>query len=317
MANSPEKLTKNERRQQAREQARKAREAERKREKRNRLLLQGGIVVAVLAVLVIIGLVVANSLKPAGPGPKNMASGAVVIGKDLQVVETPALEPDGTRKGNNTGFDQKPLPVTVYFDYMCPACGSFEQQYGQMLEQYTGAGDIQLGLYPITFLDPASGGTNYSSRASNVLGCVVEQQPEKTLAYHKMVLSEGVQPTEGGTGLSDKELIRVAADAGVDTTKEFKSCVTDRQFVPFAQANTKQAIERGVLELKDGETLVGNTQTGESQEAGEPQRLVSTPLVLVNGKQWNPGVDGDLEAYILKQLQDLDSAETEGEEPAE
>ena len=74
-----EKLTKNERREQAREQARLARENEKKREKRNRLLLQGGIVATVLVILGIVGLVLSQTLKPAGPGPLNMISGGATF----------------------------------------------------------------------------------------------------------------------------------------------------------------------------------------------------------------------------------------------
>ena len=64
-----EKLTKNQRREQAREQARLAREAEKKREKRNRLFLQGGIALVIIAVLGVVALVLSQSMKPAGPGP--------------------------------------------------------------------------------------------------------------------------------------------------------------------------------------------------------------------------------------------------------
>lgn len=309
--NDQRRLTKNERRQQAREQARIARERERAREKRNRLLWQGGIVVGVLAIVVVVGLVVMNSIKPAGPGPQNMASGGVVFGKDLTVQETPALENGEKRIERDEPFDQKPLRVEVFSDYMCPACGNFEAQYGDMLEQYVGAGDITLEAYPITFLDSQSAGSKYSSRASNALGCVVEQQPEKAYAFHTHLFEEGVQPAEGTTGLSDQELVDAAVEAGVEKTSEFTSCVRDKRFVPFFQGNTKQAIEQGVLGLAPDAQLIANPQTGELQPEGEPQRLVSTPLVLVNGYQWNSGTDGDLEAYILKQLQNLDAEETE------
>ncbi|MGO1435517.1 MAG: DsbA family protein [Canibacter sp.] len=309
--NDQGRLTKNERRQQAREKARQAREKERAREKRNRLLLQGGIVLGVLAIVVVVGLVIANALKPAGPGPANMASGGVVFEQDLQVQDTPALESGEKRVEADAVFDQKPLRVEVFSDYMCPACGSFEQQYGDMLEQYTGSGDISLEVYPITFLDAQSAGSKYSSRASNAFGCVVEQQPEKAYAFHTHLFEPGVQPQEGTSGLTDQELVDAAVEAGVEKTSEFTSCVRDKRFIPFFQGNTKQAIEQGVLGLAPGAQLLANPQTGEMQPEGEPQRLVSAPLVLVNGQQWNSQEDGDLEAYILKQLQNLDADEAE------
>ena len=99
-----EKLTKNERREQAREQARRAREAEKKREKRNRWLLQGGIVVVVVAILGVVALVLSQSMKPAGPGPANMISGGVTFGSDLEVVKTASLqEARSVRPATSTG----------------------------------------------------------------------------------------------------------------------------------------------------------------------------------------------------------------------
>ena len=66
--------TRNERRDAAREKARVLREEQKKRDRRNKLLIQGGVVVAILAVAaLVVGLVLQNT-KPAGPGPQNMAS---------------------------------------------------------------------------------------------------------------------------------------------------------------------------------------------------------------------------------------------------
>ena len=305
-----ERMTKNDRRQHAREQARLAREAERKREKRNRLLLQGGIVAAVLAILAIVAVVVASSLRPAGPGPANMASGGAVFGQDLAIVESEPLEPDQSRQAANAEFDKKPLPVTVYFDYTCPACGTFEQTYGDMLEQYTGSGDIQLELYPISFLDPQTS-TRFSSRAGGAFACVVNEQPEHALAFHQQLFAPETQPAEGGIGLSDEELLETAELAGVELTDSFTSCVNDREFQSFIQANTRQVTEREVLEVRPGSQLYANIQTGQLQPEDAKQLLTSTPLVLVNGEQWNSAVDGDLEALILKHLQELDAAEAE------
>lgn len=293
------KLSKNERRQKAREQARIAREQERKREKRKRFIIQGSIVVGVLAVLAVVALFVVSSMQPAGPGPKNMASGGAVFTKDLQVVTGPALKDGETREAPEANYDELPVDVTVYADYMCPACGAFEQQYGTMLENYVGSGDVNLEVYPLTFLDPASNGSKYSTRAANTFGCLVEQQPEHAFALHNLLLSAEVQPTEGGTGLTDDQLIEQAVAAGVEETPELKRCVTGLQFGDFFQDNTKAATETGIQGLAEGEFLAADT-TGETMQPEGPQRLISTPLVIVNGKQWIASRDGDLEQYLLK-----------------
>ncbi|MFT4232122.1 MAG: hypothetical protein QM606_05000, partial [Leucobacter sp.] len=56
--------------------------------------------------------------------------------------------------------------------------------------------------------------------------------------------------------------------------------------------------ETGVLGLAKGAQMYD--RDGGLQSADGPQRLVSTPTVIVNGKQWDQSVDGDLESYLLK-----------------
>ena len=294
------RLTKNERRSQAREQARAAREREKKREKRNRLFLQGGVVLVAVAILGVVALILAQTLKPAGPGPANMASGGVVFEQDLKVVEGPALAPDAERQAPEVDRERLPLDVTIYVDYMCPACGAFEQQNGTMLENYVGSGDITLQVYPLNFLDGQSLGSRYSTRAANAFSCVVDQQPDVAFAFHNRLLSAEVQPQEGTEGLTDDQLLDEAKAAGAELTTELRQCVQDRRFADFISANTKAATETGVLGLEKGAQLAADTTGAELQPKDGPQRLVSTPLVIVNGEQWMQGRDGDLESYLLK-----------------
>ncbi|WP_053387103.1 DsbA family protein [Leucobacter japonicus] len=291
--------TKNERRAQAREQAAAARVQEKKREKRNRIFLQGGIAVGVLAVLAIVALVLTQSIKPAGPGPENMASGGAVITKDLKVVSGPALEAGGDRVAPETNTDELPVNVTLYADYMCPYCGQFEQQYGTMFENYVGSGDVNLEIYPLNFLDNASLGTKYSTRAANLFACVVDQQPDYAFKLHNTLLSADVQPAESTTGLTDDQLVEQAVAAGAEDTTELRQCVKDRQFGSFIAANYKQVSEVGILGLAKGAQLL-SADGVTPQDADQPQRLVSTPTVIVNGQQWSQSRDGDLESYLLK-----------------
>lgn len=298
-----ERQTKNERRAQAREQARLARQAQQQREKRNRLLMQGGVVVAVLALLAIAAIVITNTLRPAGPAvfPANMASGGVVFSKDLKVAETAKLEEGADFQPTAYDASKKPQHVRVFVDFMCPACNNFEQTYGNMLEQYTGAGDIELEIQPVNFLDPQSAGTKYSTRAANLFACVVEQQPDQAYSLFKKLFE--VQPAEGTTGLTTQELLDHAYAAGVAQTEELKSCAENLPFAPFLDRVTKQVLQTEILGIEKGTALVAVPQTGELQDPEKPQTLVSTPTVLVNGEQWYQPRDGDLEQFILKKLQ--------------
>lgn len=320
---TPQRLTKNERRNQAREQARIAREAEKKREKRNRLFIQGGVVLGVLAVLAIVGLVLTQSLKPAGPGPMNMSSGGVVFTKDLKVVEGERLEdPAAPRIAPAVDRGELPIDMTVYVDYSCLYCGDFEQRHGTMLENHVGSGDVQLEIYPINFLDNNSLGTKYSTRAANLLACVVNEQPEFAFDLHNRLLTPAVQ-SAGVAGVSDKELLQEAVAVGAEPTSELQSCVRDREFAAFIDANREAAFD-GIVGLEEGAQLIASSdpQTGavtSLQPEGEPQQLTSTPLVIVNGQQWHEPRDGTLESYILKLKGEIEqtnagSADSESEE---
>lgn len=297
--------TKSQRRQEAREQARIAREREKKREKRNRLLIQGSIVLVVLVAIAGIGFAVKKSTEPEGPGPSNMASGGVIFGQDLKVIETPAMQSGEGRTAPEVDRSSPPIDVTVYVDYMCPACGNFEQTYGTMLENYVGSGDITLQVYPINFLDGQSLGSKYSTRAANAVSCVVDQQPDFAFDLHNRLLSANVQPSEGTQGLSDDELLDQAEQAGATLDEELTSCVKDQRFADFIASNYKTVTdpEIGVLGLADGAQLNAG---GELQPADQPQLLTSTPLVIVSGEEWISSRDGELEVFLLKKMSELE-----------
>ncbi|MGO1539252.1 MAG: DsbA family protein [Leucobacter sp.] len=318
--------TKSERRGEAREKARLAREQEKKREKRNRLLIQGSIVLVVLVAIAGIGFAVVKANEPEGPGPRNMASGGMIFGEDLKVVETPALESGEARTAPEVDRGALPVDVTIYVDYMCPGCGNFEQTYGSMLENYTGSGDITLQVYPVNFEDGQSLGTKYSTRAANTVACAVDQQPDVAFDLHNRLLSANVQPSQGTQGLTDEALIEQAEAAGVTADDNFTSCVNDQRFGDFISGNYKAATdpETGVLGLAEGAQLNAG---GQLQPAGEPQVLTGTPLVIVNGEEWISTRDGELEAFLLKKKAEIEEngagepaaedAEGAADEPAE
>jgi len=242
-----------------------------------------------------------------------MASGGVTFTKDLKVVPTAALAEGAERKAPEADWTTMPIDVTLYADYMCPACGAFDQTYGTMLENYVGAGDVNLTVYPINFLDSSSMGAKYSTRAGNLMACVVNTQPDHAFKLHNLLLSAAVQPQEGTTGLSDEQLLEQAKAAGADVNDQLKQCVKDQTFANFINANTKQALEVGISGLAEGARLVKSSQvqlTGKEdsdlQPADGPQRVVSTPTVIVNGQQWYSARDGDFEAYLNKIKADLE-----------
>jgi len=87
------RLSKNEKREAAREKARVLREEQKKKDRRTKLILQGSIILASLAIVAIIALVVVNSIAVKKPGPRNMASDGIQLSQGAIATETPGLKP--------------------------------------------------------------------------------------------------------------------------------------------------------------------------------------------------------------------------------
>ncbi|HWL02726.1 MAG TPA: thioredoxin domain-containing protein [Microbacteriaceae bacterium] len=236
--------SKNERREQAREQARELREAARKKEKRNRILLQSGIIVGILAVAAVVVIIIVSSVRPASPGPQNMASDGLLIQAGGEVLRTPALQPGETPAPNPTPTSGDVIEIQTYVDYMCPYCGQFEATNASYLRTLVESGAASLEIFPLAFLDRASLGTAYPTRAMNAFGCVADQQPESSLRFNELLFEN--QPAESTAGLSDDEIVALAREAGAKSTT-VETCIRDQQFKSWTKAATDRATQlRGV-----------------------------------------------------------------------
>jgi len=269
------RLTKNERREQAREQARLLREAAKKKERRNRILLQGGIIVGVLAVLAVIALVIVSSVKPSGPGPENMASGGILFEPGGEVHTTPA-----TAQGQNpvpnpapTGGDV--VQIQTYIDFQCPYCKQFEDTNLEYIRTLVDSGAASLEVFPISILDRSSQGTEYSSRSANAAACLAQYDPDAFLDF--VGLAYANQPAEGTSGLTDDEIVNLASQAGASSST-VADCIRNRQFDAWVQSVTKFA-------LSDSNPLGA---------------ITATPTVFVNGQKYGGSITSqdDFRAFV-------------------
>src|SRR5690606_12628527 len=103
----------------------------RKKERRTKILLQGGILIAVLAVVAIVALVIVNSVRPPAAGPLNMASDGIQLGAGMVATPTPGIEPGGEPVANDP--EEGVLDIRIYVDYLCPFCNVFEETNGAYL----------------------------------------------------------------------------------------------------------------------------------------------------------------------------------------
>ncbi|WP_168200393.1 DsbA family protein [Protaetiibacter larvae] len=276
MTDTP-RTTKNQRRDDAREAARIAREKAAKRKKLLKWLIP--TIASVVIVAVVAGVVWAViALQPAPKkeaGPLNMISDGIVFESDgaggVQHVATKAIAkgadpvPTTPREGL--------LNIQTLVDFSCPACKQFEENFSTQIQQLVAEGTATLEVRPVAILDYRGYTTDYSTRANNVAACVANYAPESFLDVMAAMYSN--QPSEGGPGLSNSELVKIVTGTGLDN-EDVNRCVSDESFTPWVTAATARSGVRG------------------------------TPTVIINGTQWDSQAVpqfGDFVASELLKLQ--------------
>lgn len=257
MATKEPQLSKADRRDAARAQALKLQQEQIRREKRTRTV----IIASVLAgLLVVVGAGYAI-LKTAGP---SVPSGITAFPEGL-VVPTVSDEAGGIsfgasgEAGSTSGADA--TRVDVYLDYMCPNCGTFEAVNAADLDGLRESGEITLVMHAVSFLDTASQGTSFSTRAAQAFAYVSEKAPAQALAFNAALFAK--QPAEGSKGLTNDEIAAIAISAGVP--EDVAKGIATGTYNKFVEALTEIAFNNEALRNADNR--------------------FGTPTVLINGER--------------------------------
>ncbi|QDZ14772.1 DsbA family protein [Humibacter ginsenosidimutans] len=270
-----------ERRAAAREKARQLREAHRKKERRRRAAVRSTIIAVVIAAAAVVAVVIVSSIHAPSPGPANMASDGILIGKDMKAQHTAATDPDAKPVANKLDSSGKTVTIVTYVDYLCPYCGEFERTNADQIGKLVDSGAATIEIHPIPLLASHSNGTKYSLRADNAAACVANYDPNSFWAFNRELFDH--QPQENTAGLTDQQIKQLVKDAGVKTYDSVSKCIDDGRYESWAQT----ALDR---------TLAGPIPNSTVKQ------LKGTPLVLVNGKQYQGSLtDADeFRAFIVK-----------------
>ncbi|MDO9063038.1 MAG: thioredoxin domain-containing protein [Microbacterium sp.] len=262
MTTNTDRVSKNERRDAAREKARQARADARRRQRRNRILLQVGIGIGILVVAALIVWVAFGSQRGPAAVPANLQGDAVVQTAD-GVQTSPARAP---------GSDPAPTPagdpadgivdLTVYVDLSCPACRQFAQVYGAQIQQLVDSGSVVLETHVVSILDRLFLGSRYSTRSANAAACVIDQSPNDYPAFQSAMFVN--QPAEGTEGLSDAEITEIANGVLTGSQDEVAQCIEDGTFEAWVEEAT-------------------NRVTANPELANPASGRFATPTVVVNG----------------------------------
>ncbi|MFI6940961.1 thioredoxin domain-containing protein [Streptomyces sp. NPDC050418] len=241
----------------ARDRLAQEREQQKARDRRRRALIVSSAVVGVLGLAAIAGVIAANS----GDGDKKDASG-------------PAAPPTGA-----TGKDKLTIPVgedsakstlTIWEDFRCPACASFETQYSPTIHELTDKGQLKVEYRLATIIDGNMGGTG-SVNAANAAACA--QDAGKFVEYHDVLYKNQPPETDDAFG-KDSRLLELAEEVDGLDTAAFKKCVEDGEHVSWVN---------------------------KSNDAFRAGNFTGTPTVLLDGKNIFADQNNPLTPEKLKQ----------------
>jgi protein-disulfide isomerase len=193
--------------------------------RRRRSILSGALAAVVVVLAVVVGILVQT---------QRSATSATA--------QVPAHTTDS---GNVIVVGSATAPVTVdlYEDLQCPNCKAFEASTGKTLAQLVAAGTVQAHYHPMSFLDNATN-NRYSTRALNAAAAVVDAAGSAAFQkFHDLLYAH--QPAEGGSGLSNAQLIAYAHQAGATGATVDKE-ITDLAFGDWVKNVTDQASKDGV-----------------------------------------------------------------------
>lgn len=242
----------------------------------------------VVVAAIVVGVVLAIDSKTSAPQlqPRNVNDdGGIpitsVAGVDSSVASTSAPTSDPTDSATPTptassSAASTPGPTTastvdirIYVDYLATGAQEFEAANAAQLSKWFTAGSATITYYPVSMLTAKSNGTKYSLRAAGAAACVATYSPDTVYAFNHELLAQ--QPDVDSSGLDDTALADLAESTGATSLAQVRSCIEDEDYTSWAKSVTDAA-------------LAGIPDT-------DGLKLTGTPLVLVNGNEYQGSLD--------------------------
>ncbi|MGB2922928.1 MAG: thioredoxin domain-containing protein [Mycobacterium sp.] len=196
--------------------------------------------------------------------------------------EAEAIRVESSSLITKEGTEEPKALVSLYEDFLCPACRSFEEQFGPTISQLIDSGAIAADYYMVSILDRPQN-QNYSSRAGNAAYCVAAESKEAFRRFHAALYSQ--QPSETGTNYPDNaRLVEIARQAG-------------------AAGNVPECINNGTfVDMVSGLAAATGVQ--------------STPTIRINGEDYQPSTPDALVAKIREIVGDVPALDAVAPAPA-
>ena len=214
--------------------------------KRNRSLTVYGSTFGIVVLAVVLAIAVNYSILPS----------AAPLAPASLVADTTGGVASANAMAIPIGNSSAPVKLTVYEDFRCSACGSFESGYQSAYKALVKAGKLELLVHPVDLIDNVDGGSG-SLAAGNAAACA--QNAGKFEDYHDVLYAN--QPSESDDSFSsDSTLISYAKQVSGLDTATFESCVKSGKYDGWIKQN-----------YRDLEQIDGNS--------------TATPTLLANGSK--------------------------------
>lgn len=232
--------------------------------KRNLLVQIGLTSIVVLFAVVLVLYIVLGSDKP-DPGEAR----AIRVASSDVITKEGSAEPKAV--------------LSTYEDFLCPACGNFERQFGPTINKLIDSGAIAADYHMVAILDAR--GDGYSSRAGAAAYCVADESVDAFRRFHTALYTTEIQPAEGGGNYPDNaRLIELARQAGA--AGGVPDCINSGKYVDMVK-----------------------------QMAGVAA-INATPTVRINGEDYNPTTPDALVAKIKEIVGDIPALDAPAPSPA-
>jgi protein-disulfide isomerase len=222
-------------------------------DRRRNLFIQVGLtaIVVLLGVGLVLYIVMGAEKKPAAGESKS-----------IRVTSNNLITKEGT--------DEPKAVLSMYEDFLCPACGNFEKNLGPTVNKLIDSGAVAADYYMVSILDKQ--GDGYSTRSSNAAYCVADASKDAFRRFHAALYAQ--QPEEGvGPFPDDARLIEVARQAGAGG--DVPDCISKGRYTEMA---------RGLASASN---------------------VNSTPTIRINGQDYDPTTPEDLVAKIKEIVGDV------------
>lgn len=201
----------------AREALRAEQATQRRRERRILALVAVGIVVLLVAG----GIGFQAWRTSRGPDATPSASGSA----------TPVQLVDG--QPVVFGSATAPVKIDLYADFHCPHCADFEEKFAATLQAAQSSGRAAVRFYPLAFVDAGS------QSAANGFACAAEAGFGQSY-YTGLFANPDLE-------WNNEQLFTLAEQvSGAPAAAGFRSCVTERQKLPWVQSIGTAATQAGV-----------------------------------------------------------------------